>query len=305
MKTNSYFRSSKLIILFSSFFVLFGIYCYAKYQWNRPLGFWPMIRQYCESLGAAYPLSIQIADSTRYLGSLLLKILSGLVVSFLVWIFTTHKLTKNVQFSSNIFEEKNDEKRTYRVAIRNSEGPSWIPKHLDEMSLFRVFDVTIYGRMKIGFQKCINQNSSEYQPRRQRQMSLKLNVVESYHAIIDSDSKRLLNIEISNVDEKIKRLRENSCKCPVTSQCQIEHQSQLKTLDKFLCGSDNSADFLQNRIGLLEIMKTYDDCHIELVAMVTGKTTLRKKPISSKKFELGDFLPIGEYYSIPKYNSYE
>lgn len=303
MKPTSHFWRRKVALVFLGCFFLVAVYCYATYQWDQSLGFWPRVRQYLEGVGEAYPISIQIAEATKSIGLFLITTLSSIFVGLISWITTTHILTKKAQFSLDIFEEKNAGMSIYRVAIRNSKEPSWTPKWLEAFSLFKVFDVTIYGRMRIDFQECKNLCKSDYERRRRSQMSLKLSVSESYHALIESNSKRLLNIEFANIKRDIEKIIKNSCKCQENKMCCSEHKLAVSSLKKLenVKVEDNQ---ILTSIYLKEIMNIYPSSYIEFIAMVTGETTLRKKPISSIKFKKSDISPIGDYYQINKYSRY-
>jgi hypothetical protein len=252
-----------------------------------------------------------------------IKIAAGLGISFFFWYLTTQYLTKKVEFSKHLLVEKSGQsgKKKVKFVIRNrgllppnpSSGnsanrpPWWTRKQVSRgwigktASWFNVFDLQLHGRLKVKFSNCGQEKSlTDECPRRAKEMSFKLKIHEPYHAFIKSNSKRILDFDF-DVDPKqpdlVAKIAANQCCCEFTSECRSEFSERVSRLEGLKKAKNISIHSVMNVFG--------DSATIELVAMVTGKTTLRKKPIRSREYTFEDFKGIGYFYSDAPYSEYE
>jgi hypothetical protein len=272
---------------------LFVFWFYVQDQWGRQTGLFPNIRRSYECWGIVhttlYPISTTVGSILYYL----INIGFGLLVSLLVWAATTHYFTKGVQISRNIFVEERKGITVYKFAIRNNarkETDENLSKKVPENNklLYQVFDISIFGRILIKLPKCKNyDNYNEYEHPHENQISMKLDVTEQYHALIIKGGKRLLNIEIHDASNVVKRLASTLCKCSPESECFSNRKNKITALK-----------YRQrvSQVGIRDLLEIYNGAHVEFIALVTGRTTLRKKPKQSKEYRFQDLVPIKTYY---------
>jgi CRISPR/Cas system-associated protein endoribonuclease Cas2 len=273
---------------------LFVFWFYGQDQWGRQAGIFPNIRRSYECWGlfhaTLYPISTTIGSILYYL----INIVFGLLFSLLVWAATTHYFTKGVQTSRHIFVEERDGKKVYKFAIRNNsrkntdKNPEMKDVSENSKNLYQVFDISIFGRILIRLPKCKNyDNYSEYEHPHENQISFKLDVTEQYHALIIKGGKRLLNIEIHNSNDVVKKLSGTLCKCAHDSECFSRRKNRISALE---------SRQKESQVGIGDLLEIYNDAYVEFIALVTGRTTLRKKPKQSKEYGVKDLAPIKVYY---------
>ena len=273
--------------------VLFFLWFYVQDQWGRQVGIFPNMRRSYEHFGLSHAEWEPIFTAGGIALYNFVKILFGIALSFWVWFTTTHFLTKGVETSESILFEKQGDETTYKFLIRNSDHKKFKNETIKKITdhLFEVFDINIYGRIRILLPECKNyQYYCGYDHVHENQISIELCLINKYHALIKISGIRILNIKALNSDEVIQKLENSLCKCPPGAGCRQAADSRHDLIKELKIVKNI------NPIGILELLKIYKESHVEFIALVTGHGTLRKKPIKSKEYIHTDFESVHYYY---------
>jgi hypothetical protein len=240
-----------------------------------------------------------------------------LIVSGVSWLITTHLLTKGVQFSNHIFitTRPSSNSKFYRIAFRN-DGRGKLPTEWQNR-LFKIFDVQLYGIIEIPLQSCqpaqvqagsdeelVADEKGRTEPdikKNKATTTFELELTEKFHAVMEPDRKRLVTIGFKDREKVYRRLASILCKCGETTCKVAENKAALNDLWQ----KSQLLPVKERYLDILQIMKIYDGAGVEVVALVAGVTSLRKKPHESHRYTAEDFKPIALFNAKnAKYDSY-